>query len=350
MFTLKHFDRPLFDFDFIFQDGVNGECSILKIYEENRSFLPAGLFLKGKYLYTWLRKRVVSLNRHIEDDAWRAFGVEMNNTIELVRRSHVLSLNDCYWAVEEGKDELFDDFCLYDHINPNNPALAPYFNYDNRRGIRRYKNKLYFYKNDPPEITAELVAARLAAAMGLNYCDYEPAKYRGEDCIRCRIFTDKEHSLLTINKILFYHSMKQTTKYLEGLGEDYLNAYKDMMVFDSLICNEDRHSGNYGLIIESRTLKPVEFAPLFDHGRAFFTFRDAKTCEEMLEYAKTGENYYGVGFNDIAKMFISDRQKAQLRKALKFKMPARYYKYVPAELIDNIVQFIHLRAEELLTY
>ena len=350
MFILKHFDRPLFEFDFIHQDGEEGECTIGKIYEENRYYFPAGLRLNGRLLYIWIRARVVSLNRNLEDDVWRAFGVSMNDTVGLLKKSHILSLNDCYWASEVGSGEVFSELSLHEHIDPNNPALSPYFNYDNRRGLRRYKGKLYFYKNSEEELISELVCARLAEKMGLKFCDYVPAKYQGETCMRCEIFTDTEHSLLTISRILLYHSMKQTTKYLSGLGEDYVNAYHDMLIFDCLIYNEDRHSGNFGLILDSRTLKPLEFAPLFDHGRSFFVYRNRVKCEELIDLSKNAVNYYGVPYDDIAKEYISDRQRAQLRLALDFRIPKKYYKLFSEERIKNLEEFIHYRAKELLSF
>jgi len=352
MFTLKHFDRPLIDFDFVWINGPEGKCRILKVYDENRDFLPTipAIFLNDAFLYSWLRKRVVSMNRTRDDEIWKKLGVSMDDTENLVRKSHVLSLNDCYWASEEGKNELFKDYALHEHISSKNAALAPFFNYDNRRGLRHYKGKLYFYKNDPGEMVTELVAARLAECMGLKFVDYVPASYEGKPCVRCEIFTDTDHSLLTINRILFYHSMKQISGYLEKLGPDFVGAYHDMLVFDSLICNEDRHSGNFGLIVDSRTLKPLEFAPLYDHGRSFFAFEGPKGCEEMLEAAETAENYYGISYNEIAKRFISDRQRSELKAAKGFRMPQKYRKYIPEKRLCDIENFIHHRAEELLTF
>ena len=146
------------------------------------------------------------------------------------------------------------------------------------------------------------------------------------------------------------HSMKQITKYLSGLGEDYVNAYHDMLIFDCLIYNEDRHSGNFGLILDSRTLKPLEFAPLFDHGRSFFVYRNRVKCEELIDLSKNAVNYYGVPYDDIAKEYISDRQRAQLRLALDFRIPKRYYKLFSEERIKNLEEFIHYRAKELLSF
>ena len=40
--------------------------------------------------------------------------------------------------------------------------------------------------------------------------------------------------------------------FIKRLGRDYLNASSDMMIFDAVICNTDRHFGNYGLMVDNK--------------------------------------------------------------------------------------------------
>ena len=39
-----------------------------------------------------------------------------------------------------------------------------------------------------------------------------------------------------------------------------------MLVFDAVILNEDRHFGNFGLLVDSHTNKIIAPAPIFDNG------------------------------------------------------------------------------------
>ena len=42
--------------------------------------------------------------------------------------------------------------------------------------------------------------------------------------------------------------------------------YADLMIFDALICNKDRHLGNFGYLIDNDTDNYLKPAPLFDNG------------------------------------------------------------------------------------
>ena len=44
-----------------------------------------------------------------------------------------------------------------------------------------------------------------------------------------------------------------------------------MLVFDAVILNEDRHFGNFGLLVDSHTNKIIAPAPIFDNGLSFET-------------------------------------------------------------------------------
>lgn len=46
--------------------------------------------------------------------------------------------------------------------------------------------------------------------------------------------------------------------------------FVDMMIFDDIICNTDRHFGNFGLLVENATNKPISLAPIFDNGLWLF--------------------------------------------------------------------------------
>lgn len=48
--------------------------------------------------------------------------------------------------------------------------------------------------------------------------------------------------------------MKAVKAYYEELGEDYVNALNDMIVLDAIICNTDRHFGNFGFLIDNETM------------------------------------------------------------------------------------------------
>ena len=57
----------------------------------------------------------------------------------------------------------------------------------------------------------------------------------------------------------------------EKLGiPDVPERLQSMMILDYLICNQDRHFGNFGAIRDAVTLEWVGFAPIFDSGTSLW--------------------------------------------------------------------------------
>ena len=53
-------------------------------------------------------------------------------------------------------------------------------------------------------------------------------------------------------------------------GPEQLEAFCDMLAFDALVCNTDRHFTNFGVLRDNATGLPVALAPIFDNGRSLF--------------------------------------------------------------------------------
>ena len=70
------------------------------------------------------------------------------------------------------------------------------------------------------------------------------------------------------------------------MGGSYIDALHEMFVFDVVICNVDRHFGNVGFLIDSRSNQITAPALLFDHGNSLFNFAgtDCWDMEEELDW------------------------------------------------------------------
>ena len=184
--------------------------------------------------------------------------------------------------------------------------------------------------------------------MGLKHIDYSLASWKKSICSVCEIFTSKDVSYVPIWKFGEFPTVVDVTNYLKTLGDDYYNDFADMMIFDALIYNTDRHQGNFGLLIDSRTNKPISLAPIFDNGLGLFPYAMDNDLENLSAYAKTRTSAFDVSFDAIAKEYISDRQRAQLRKILNFKFVSNKTYHLPAKRVKVLEQFIKNRAMELL--
>ncbi len=93
-----------------------------------------------------------------------------------------------------------------------------------------------------------------------------------------------------------------------------------------------------------------KFAPIFDNGLSLFNFAMADDFADLETYAKSRLWAFDVPFDEIAKEFVTSRQKGQLRhlQAFKFTRHSRYN--LPAARLKALEQFIQKRAGQLLEW
>ena len=65
-YTIRHFDLPLFTFE-ANMDSADTGLHFIKVYEENRSFLPLNLTVSEDGVERWLRHRAIPKNRAYVD-------------------------------------------------------------------------------------------------------------------------------------------------------------------------------------------------------------------------------------------------------------------------------------------
>ena len=101
-------------------------------------------------------------------------------------------------------------------------------------------------------------------------------------------------------------------------------------------------------MVDNKTNQPYAFAPIFDNGLSLFNFAMADDFADLETYAKSRLSAFDVPFDEIAKEFITSRQKGQLRhlQAFKFTRHSRYN--LPAARLKALEQFIQKRTRTLL--
>ncbi len=373
MFLLKQYDKPLLAFD-IADDPLEGQkCHIAAVEEENRGFLPIGMELSDEGLMKWLRGRIIPKNREYVDALLAKSGLSHNDTRGILRICRGLSLNDSYWVVEEGFRGSFAEYNLYEHDFVKVLSLIAYTGYGSsrargfssspefttsgmlRKGWRRMGGKVLLYKggtsgaaNAGNEPYSEYYAAQIAERMGLNHVAYGLSKWKGCVCSTCELFSDIDHSYVPIYRFVENASLRSVADYLKGMGEAYYAPFVDMLVFDALIYNEDRHFGNFGLMVDNHENQPCAFAPLFDHGISLFNYAMPDDLEDLDVYAKTRSSSYGVPFENIVKEFITPRQKEALRRMIDFKFSNDRNYRLSAKRIKAVERHLQRRVQTLL--
>ena len=374
IYTLKIYDKELMTFELIRKPLEGFDCRIISVKKENRHFLPLGMTIDGEGVFSWLKSRVIPQNRAFVDKILSAYGLSYNNVPGIIQLCKGLSLNDSYWVTEPGFNGTFADYNLFENafyktlsliaytgygsVKPSGFSSSPEFTTNGmlRKGWRRIDGKIKLYKggtsgaaNTGNEPYSEFYAAQIAQVMGLYHVPYTLSKWKGSLCSVCPLFTDIDHSFVPMWRFCKTRSIKEIAEYLQSLGATYFDAFCDMMIFDALIYNTDRHLNNFGLMVDNRVNQPYAMGPIFDNGLSLFNFAMADDFEDLETYAQSRLSAFDVSFDEIAHEFITPRQKGQLRHLQEFKF-TRHKRYnLPAARLKALEQFIRKRARFLLT-
>ena len=374
-YILKQFDKPLLKFSAT-TDTSEPEIQILWIDEGNRSLLPLDLALTPEGLSRWLRRRTIPKNRAYVHNLLAKCGLNLNRPLSIINICKGLSLNDCYWVVQEDNDDVFEKVNLYD--NPFSRVLAelvftgygsslrsslfssPEFTTNGmlRKCWRRIGGKVYLYKggtegasNTGFEPYSEFYAAQIAAAMGVRAIPYGLSRWKGVLCSTCELFTNKEYSYIPVGHLVTKGGMDAVKAYYESLGAEFMAVLHEMLVFDAVICNVDRHFGNFGVMVDNRTNTVVSPAPLFDHGNSLFNFAgmDVWTSDAALEdYIETLAPSVYDDFLGTASAVLTPELREKLRHLLTFRFKKHSRYNLPEKRLRMIEKQVQKRARILL--
>lgn len=374
-YILKQFNKPLLKFSAT-TDTSEPEIQILWIDEENRSLLPLDLTLTPDGLSRWLRRRTIPKNRAYVHNLLAKCGLNLNRPLSIINICKGLSLNDCYWVVQADNGDIFEKVNLYDNPFSNVLAELAFTGYGSslrsslfsspefttngmlRKCWRRISGKVYLYKggtegasNTGFEPYSEFYAAQIAAAMGVRAIPYGLSRWKGVLCSTCELFTSKEYSYIPVGHLVTKGGMNAVKAYYESLGPEFTAALREMMVFDAVICNVDRHFGNFGVMVDNRTNTVVSPAPLFDHGNSLFNFSgmDTWTSDAALEeYIETLAPSVYDDFLGTAKSVLTPELREKLRHLLTFRFKKHPRHNLPAKRLRMIEKQVQKRARVLL--
>ena len=373
---LRHFDTPLLRFS-AQTNTSEPEPEILWVTEEHKSLLPLDLELSSKGLSRWLRHRTIPKNRAYVNNLLSKSGLSINRPMSIIQVTKGLSLNDCYWVVDEGFPGRFEQFDLYDNRFSRVLALIAFTGYGSsvrsslysspefttngmlpkcwRREsgvIRLYKGGTSGASNTGNEPYSEYYAWQVAEAMGIEAVEYRLTKWKGQLCSTCELFTSMERAFLPVGRLVTSGGMKAVRAYYEKLGPEFVDALNDMLVFDAIICNTDRHYGNFGFLIDSATNSIAAPAPLFDHGNSLFNFAGA----DDLENEKTLDTYVNTlmpsvydDFLGTARNVLTEKHRDALRRLLTFRFKKHPRYNLPEKRLRLIEKEIQKRARALLS-
>ena len=374
-YELRHFDTPVLRFSAT-EDSSTPDIEISWRNEERRDLFPLDLNPTNEGLARWLKHRMIPKNRAYVHSFLSKCGLNLNRPMNIIKVSKGLSLNDCYWIVEEGFDGTFEKLNLYDNRFSQVLALIAFTGYGSsirtslascpefttngtlpkcwRRTdgvIKLYKGGTSGFSNTGNEPYSEYYAAQVAKTLSIDAIEYGLSKWKGELCSTCELFTSKDYSFLPVGRVVTAGGMKAVSEYYQMLGAKYRDALHDMFVLDAVICNVDRHFGNFGFLVENKTNKIAAPAPLFDHGNALFNFAGADDLESeqtLTAYADTLLPCVYDDFFGTAKKVLTAKHREGLRHLVDFRFKKHPRYNLPEKRLRLIEKQIQKRAKTLL--
>lgn len=375
MYRLKLYDETLIRFDMFYDERGFGVENIEILCEPSR--LPLDLVPDEEGLARFIKRRAIPKNREFVDKILAQFGLNHNNVKGIIDICKGLSLNDSCWIVEDGFEKSFASMNLYQNRfnrtlalvaftgNSSSPAKglssSPEFTTSGQlaKGWRRDNGQIVLFKsgttgyaNAGLEPYSEYYASQIAEAMGVNHVEYGLAKWKKRLCSTCPLFTDIDHSFIPMGHLVPSGGMPAVMKYLKGLGEEFYESLLDMIAFDAVILNTDRHYGNFGLMVDNKTNKPIAFAPLFDNGAGLLPYAmdddEFSSPEKLALYIKTRTPAAYDSFIGMAKSCIGKRQKEKLRRLIGFRFTKRGRYNLPSARLAALESVVKEQVEELL--
>lgn len=374
VYELRIFDDTLLVFS-LETKGLEGLVAhIDTINNEQKRLFPLDLELTEKGVVKWLQRRVIPKNRAFVDEILKSMNLNINDTKGIIDVCKGLSLNDCYWIVPAGFNGKFADYNLYDNRFSEMLSLVAYtgvgqspgafttspefttngmlpkaWRYIEHDGVYLYKGGTTGAANTGNEPYSEYYASQIAEAMALDHVDYGLENWKGILASKCKLFTSKDISFIPIGRIVKDGGLPAVLDYYEKCGKSFADQVKSMLVFDSVIYNEDRHFGNFGLLRNNHTGDIIAPAPIFDNGLSLFNYAMPVDFESLEAYAKTRVPAYPeTSFELICKSVMGKQQAQELRKLIGFQFKRHPSLNLPEERLTAIEKHTQSRVRKLL--
>jgi hypothetical protein len=268
-YVLKQYDIELLRFTMeTTNDGL--QIEVTNGNKDTVYLLPLGMKATNNSLSKWLQSRIIPRTRAYVSNFLSRLGLHEKDVKGIIDICQGLSLNDAYWIVKEDCKDTFKERNLYENEFNKNIASIAFTGYGSftrttfrtspefttngmlAKSWRRLDNKIILYKtgtegfvNSGLEPYSEYYASQVAKTMELDYVLYHLAKWKGKLCSTCELFNGINTSFIATGKVIKSGSIDAVISYYKDLGEEYYQSLLDMLVFDAVIVNEDRHLGKF---------------------------------------------------------------------------------------------------------
>lgn len=369
IYYLMNKEQPLLSFYLTEEYGE-------KAAYQKECFVPPSLLPVGfSDIAGWLAQRNIAkhknhLRRWLKE--WQIDDLE-----GFIRITHGLSLNDCFWICPEHSDLQWGEINLYTNefsdivsrtafetglhglkLSSTSPEFTSEGSFEKcwireSDGIYLYKKGSSGFANSGLEPYSEYYASQLAGILCRESVDYDLVKYKGSLVSKCKMFTSEKEGFVPFYK---YVPDRNSVRYREiiefceehGCAEDF----KNMIVLDSVIWNQDRHLGNFGFMVDNETQEILRFVPVFDHNMSLLSrAMDQELLDGFDRYAEELNPGHKLGgdFLPVGQSMITEEMALRLERLRNFAFEPHKKYNLPEARLHFLDRLVRRQAERLLT-
>lgn len=362
---------------FFMEQNIGLEISKIEIINKNTQIYPPQLQdeVNEDTIISFINSRIIPKNRAFVEDILRSYNLTLNDKKGVIDVSKGLSLTDDYWIVQDQSLD-FDKYNLFDNEFSDVLSLVAFTGYSSKvKGLfsspelstngmlpktwRRINNEVFLYKgstsylgaiNTGMEPYSEYYAAQIAETLGYNHVKYNLDIWKDQVVSICPLFTTKDISYVPIGLVIKSGGIKSVFNYIKELG--FQKDLSNLLLFDAITANQDRHFGNFGLLRDNNTGKYIGLAPIFDNGESLLSKALPSDFENDIQFnilINSNEykySYYNASYEAIIKEYCTKEQIADLRKLLTFKFIRNDKINLPENRLTKLEKFIQTRARE----
>lgn len=296
----------------------------------------------------YIAKRRAPKNRENIEKLLKDSGCD--SLLGYLRITHALSLNDTFWVKEKDSPLAWKQVSLY--TNNFNEVIAktafdgglygidlattsPEYGTDGTFAkcwiredgtIKLLKRGSSGARNAGLEPYSEFYSSQISMALDLSSVTYRLRKVNQRLCSVCDIFTSEEYGFVPYAKINGGGTagLADVLQYYDELGLG--QQARDMFVFDALILNEDRHMGNFGVMVDNQSYRVEGIAPLFDHNVSLLCYAEEQDFVAIDKYLSEKGPRIGSDFVAVAKACLTSSMRKKLinLKGFSFKPDSKY--------------------------
>lgn len=296
--------------------------------EQYNSYLPYN-FLD---INSWIDGRKIAKHRTSIEKLMRELGLTTRH--DFVSMVRCLSLTDTFWMKREDEDLKWENVSLYrnpfDDViariafdgtgmcgrrnSPTSPEFATSGSFAKcwiREGdqISLLKRGSTGFANAGFEPYSEVLASDLLAAAKIDHVPYSLMRFHKKLACKCPLFTSEEKGFVAAYR--FFDKPFSVTDMLEfSAAHGAEESFREMVVMDAVMANVDRHSGNYGFLVDNATGEILRMAPLFDHNMACLPMMMEQ--DDFEEYVNAIGPKIGTDFITIARALMTPAIRAKL--------------------------------------